>query len=352
MKVVKTRSPFIITIEEPSQLWTQIKLYIWNKGDVEPTIPIYVLSKPVPDLINTRCDFNISKYLQEFIEPIAPVHTDIIDQETNNCWCLFKVERYAGGPTIKDVILIDHTSYVGINGFIDYDNGRQNYLECDYVLMDYNHIEHQYPIYNFGYFNLLVDTNREARYNIKYANIDESYDWFTNYDGIQLLRIPYTNAALSNPNLACEITIDYSIDDIIITTPIEECKYEPIKCNFINERGGWQFLTFFKAQTNSIQVKGSEFNLLPDSLDYNIQRGQSKVFNLNGNQTIKCNTGWIDESLNQLIHDLLLSETVLIDDKPAKVKTQSITYKTQLKDKMINYEIDFEYAYDLINNVL
>ena len=92
--------------------------------------------------------------------------------------------------------------------------------------------------------------------------------------------------------------------------------------------------------------------MLPDAIDYNVYKGQSKVFNINGIQTVKLNTGWVAESYNELIKDLLLSEVVLLDNKPAKVKTQSLTYKTQLKDKMINFELDFEYAFDLINNVI
>jgi hypothetical protein len=49
---------------------------------------------------------------------------------------------------------------------------------------------------------------------------------------------------------------------------------------------------------------------------------------------------------------LLLSEKVLLDDKPVQLKTQGSDLKTVLKDRMINYEIDFEYAYNLINDVI
>jgi len=99
-------------------------------------------------------------------------------------------------------------------------------------------------------------------------------------------------------------------------------------------------------------VKGSDYNLLPDAIDYNVYRGQGKMFNINGNKTIKCNTGWVKENYNELINNLLLSETVLLDNKPVKVKTQSHTYKTDLLDRNINFEIDFEYSFDLINNVI
>jgi hypothetical protein len=49
---------------------------------------------------------------------------------------------------------------------------------------------------------------------------------------------------------------------------------------------------------------------------------------------------------------LLLSETVLLDDVPVEIKTQSSDIKTSLKDRNINYEMEFEYAFNLINNVI
>ena len=42
----------------------------------------------------------------------------------------------------------------------------------------------------------------------------------------------------------------------------------------------------------------------------------------------------------------------MLDDKPAIVKSQSFDIKTSLKDKNINYEIEFEYNYGLINDVV
>jgi hypothetical protein len=47
-----------------------------------------------------------------------------------------------------------------------------------------------------------------------------------------------------------------------------------------------------------------------------------------------------------------LSETVLLDNKPVNVKTKSTALKTRLKDKNINYTIEFDYSYNLINDVV
>jgi hypothetical protein len=152
-----------------------------------------------------------------------------------------------------------------------------------------------------------------------------------------------------------EVTIkDFSgaIISQYLFTPKTECKYTPVRCSFINRYGGWKDIIFFKAQTNNISTKGTDYKLMPSAINYNTSKGQVKSFNINGTQTIKLNTGFVDDNYSELITDLLLSETVLLDEKPVMVKTQGSELKTSLKDKMINYEIEFEYAYNLINDVI
>ncbi len=129
-----------------------------------------------------------------------------------------------------------------------------------------------------------------------------------------------------------------------------EPKYIPKTVAFINRFGGWQFMTFFKASKESIDVTSTKFNFLPEDLNYNIKVGQTKTLNHNGTQKIRMNTGFVNESHFQLMQDLLLSEVVLIDNKPATVKSNTLDYKKRL-DGLINYEIEFEYAFNLIQNV-
>jgi len=74
--------------------------------------------------------------------------------------------------------------------------------------------------------------------------------------------------------------------------------------------------------------------------------------NTTGKKTIKLNTGFVTQDYSELITDLLLSETILLDNVPVTVKTKSVELKTHIKDKMINYEIEFEYAFDIINNMI
>lgn len=352
MNIVQIRSPFIIEVNEASQIASKIELFIWNYGDTIPTIPTYVLGQNIPSATQKANYYNMSNFVSEFIDNVNATKVTDVGYELNKAWCLFKVKRYYNDGTYK---LLDTIDYVGLNGFTEYTDGTQTPIVTDsYVLQNQSIVNTWLKGSAYGYFNLLVDGDAQS-YELLHQNASETFSYSIPSDLI-FLQIPYSNSLFTNQNLPCNVYLLNTATDIvefsINTQPIEECKYIPVECSFINSFGGWQFLTFFKAQSNSINVKSSEFNLLPNKVDYDVYRGQSKAFNINGTKSIKLNTGWVEENYNELIHDLLLSETILLDNKPAKVKNKSFEYKTDLKDKNINFEIEFEYAFNLINDVV
>jgi hypothetical protein len=218
---------------------------------------------------------------------------------------------------------------------------------------------------NEQYFNVLVDYDPTDGYDLVYrcrdlsnATVDDVvvFDNATDPAGIFMLKVPYRTA---DPDLedgnSVQVRLDTSggvpAQPFVYFLNEDECLYTPIKCTFINSKGGWQFLTFFKARTDSYDVKSKGFNLLPDAVDYNYLRGQKKEFNFDMTQSVKLNTGWVDENTIELLVELLASETILLDYEPVKLKDKSIQKKTRLRDKMINYEMNFEYSFNLINDV-
>jgi hypothetical protein len=48
----------------------------------------------------------------------------------------------------------------------------------------------------------------------------------------------------------------------------------------------------------------------------------------------------------------MLSERILIDEKAAKLNTKSVDLKKSINSNMINYEMEFEFAFDTINSVV
>lgn len=369
MKVVKVRSPFIIEINEPTQLGSKIEIFIWNNGDTEPTTPTYTLSKPIPTTNQRKTSYNVSNFVKEYIDNIAPIYPSTIAQDTNNNWAYFRVKRYwdnAGTFTLLDNIL-----YVGVNGFTNYMDGIQVPEESVVTLLFNPEIKNTYekratyPNIFTQYLNILVEfSNPGDVLEIAYNRIDGTIypqDFsYTSLTGIYLFKIPITLAKSYNQFInGCAVTIIF--DPVVgrevdygtfYTYPICEPKYTPVLCDFINRDGGWQTLTFYKAQTNSVTAKSNDYKLMPKEVDYNPLTGQSKSFNFSGTQSVTLNTGWVDENYSELITDLLLSETILLDKKPVNLKTQSSELKTKLKNRMINYTLEFDYNFNLINDVI
>jgi hypothetical protein len=84
-----------------------------------------------------------------------------------------------------------------------------------------------------------------------------------------------------------------------------------------------------------------------------------------GKESISLNTNYLSEEYNEVIKQLMMSEQVWLTrlDNPAPdsnnletvlaviPKTQSLTYKTSLNDRLVQYTVDFDYAFDKINTV-
>ena len=88
---------------------------------------------------------------------------------------------------------------------------------------------------------------------------------------------------------------------------------------------------------------------------YNTYDHQYKTFNVNAKETLTLNTGFYPEEYNEVFRQFTLSERVWIeyDNKtlPVTVKSSDLSFQTQLNDKLINYTIQVEFAFDKINNV-
>jgi hypothetical protein len=372
MKVVKVRSPFIIDVPSQGSTHTgsKIILSIWNKGTSEPTNSLqagyYELTKSIPSTTQRATYYNVSNYVREFIDNIKP--TKIVSSpsyEDNNEWVNFRVKKsWYNGTTYTE---ISNVLYVGVNGFTTYTQGLnaiQDYFTTGFLsnkLISKNIIKSSSSLKN--YVNWLGEFTTGYYVNIAYINLTNTYSFTTtvgSLNGIYNFKIPLTlHPTNVNFEDGCQLVVNfYNASSVLIGSDSflvysnEECKYTPVECTFINRYGGWEFLTFFKQQTNTVSVKGTDYKLMPSAINYNTSKGQVKSFNINGTQTVKLNTGFVDENYSELITDLLLSETVLLDAKPVTVKTQGSDLKTSLKDKLINYEIDFEYAYNLINDVV
>jgi hypothetical protein len=331
MKKIFVRSPYFITIDEVDQTSGKIELYIWNKDQTKPSSPTYTLAKNVPSLNQTKLEWNVSNYAKEFIKPIAPTLVSVPTEEEATTWCYMQIISYSND------VEVDDQTFVCLNGYSSYSNG-SNYSTNDDIVPLVNVDIKLLRSTNVPYINVFLDSN-----DYNWSGDIDNYIYATT-DGMWKLPVDFDTYTFG---------VDGSADDFLFySEQICESKYTPVVCSFVNRYGGWQFFTFFKASKEAIETDSKEFNLLPSSTNYNVLQGQRRRFNQQGKQSIKCNTGWVSEDYFELIQDLLLSEVVLLDNVPVNVKTKSSEKKTHLNNRLINYEIDFEYNFGLINDVI
>ena len=66
-------------------------------------------------------------------------------------------------------------------------------------------------------------------------------------------------------------------------------------------------------------------------------------------------TGFVDESINEDITQLLLSEKVYLYENnlmtPVNVTQNSLSYKNRVNDKLVDYVLDFRYSFNIINDI-
>ena len=86
------------------------------------------------------------------------------------------------------------------------------------------------------------------------------------------------------------------------------------------------------------------------------------MFNTQAKQSHVLSSGYYPEFANEYFEQLLLSEYVWMERPsktnpssneiiPVNVKTSTMTFKTSVNDKLIEYNINFEEAFDYINNI-
>lgn len=154
------------------------------------------------------------------------------------------------------------------------------------------------------------------------------------------------------------ITQDQDVAADIVVNYIErvtEYKHTPIKIVFKNKFGALQEMWFFGKTTLQTSTTKDQFNR-GNTSDYlglvDSTKHSKVVFNKMGSEQITLNSGWQVEANNELFRQLFLSEYVWMhyegDVLPVNVLDSNIQYKTSINDKLINYTINFEFAFNKI----
>lgn len=343
------RSPYILTINETGQTASMIQIFLWNGNTTPmPSSPAYTLSKQIPSSSSPATYYDLSPYIREFIN-----HNTLQNVTSGNpvtpanqwCWIGIKTFKKTTGGFVQFGSTITRRCYEGYGNYTD--GANPNLF-----------IAHLSPIDSY-YFN-------DGTGNTGHITIEGASGYSIKYTNLVTGAVQTGSLATSNVNDWAKVYPTYlsagNLVEIITGgstvwsatfRPKDECKYTPVRCDFVNKFGAWQTEWFFKASNNSISVENTEYNLMPQTYpSYDVLEGQRKVFNTNAKEQIKVNTDWVDESFSETIKQLMLSERILLDKSPVKINTKSTELFKSINTHMINYQLDFEYAYDTINSVV
>ena len=166
----------------------------------------------------------------------------------------------------------------------------------------------------------------------------------------ELVKYMFVDVSEATTDEYIEITYNGETITLLIT---DECRYTPIDIYFQNKEGAEQVLTFFKAQTETLSVTSDEFQASRGQA--NLGNHQYIKYNVQGRQKLKVNSGFVNEEMNETFKQLFLSQRVWKYENgiftPLNLSSKSFEYKTRQKDRLINYELEFEYAFNEINNI-
>jgi hypothetical protein len=343
MANIFARSPYLIRIAESGQNGSKVELFL--SATTFTGTPQYTLSKLIPASNNIETLYDISPYIREYIRFAScsaggnAAATNPTTERVN-----VRVKRYK--LVTSTYTLLDTTDYIAFDGSTYYESG-YNFDLGNYGLDAGNYYYN--PTSDAGKIRVTTGASFTARYtNLSTAVVTSLAVASSTFD------IPRVRTANVNEGNKVEILNGASaVQATWYFYPLEECKYTPVIIDFVNKYGAWQREFFFKASTDNFSVENTEYNLLQtNSYNYNTLEGQRKTFNTNAKKSIKVNTGWVAQTWSEVLKQIMLSERILIDNKPAKINSKSTELFKHINTKQINYSLDFEFAYDVINSVI
>ena len=180
--------------------------------------------------------------------------------------------------------------------------------------------------------------------------INDSFNTDTTFQAVELVKYVWVNLE----DITNDTYVEIVYNGVTVTLDLtEECRYTPVNIMFQNVEGAEQTIQFFKSRTDTLEVTSEQ---------YESDRGQPSAgfhqfatYNVQAKSKFSVNSGFMLEAMNDSFKQLFLSERIWWLDgttsKPLRIVSKSFEYKTRQKDRLINYEVEFEFAFNEVNNI-
>jgi hypothetical protein len=372
---INVRSPYYIKVSDNQLAEATMELYIYTgEQSIKPDDVTYTITKKTIGNSN------------DIVFEISELVRDYLDIEFNGTYTSYTVWVEADITTREiDGTLIDTSisQYIAFDGYGYFEEGanpalQQGLIQSNKTIFRLNDQDVKIPVDTntatsiaFYYNGELkrsetISTSTNTNQQIKYLSVSGSSS-STDFKQRVLLDGGTLEAELCIQDLLDTLDIGLidevwvgsdSGTEIVKIKTVDECKYEPIVVTFVNRFGALQDIVFFKKSIESLSVKGEQYkaaNLNVDS--YDTFRHNRTQFLVQGQDSITMNTGYLNDEYNKVIEELMLSEQVWMyrdgdtTITPIIPTTKQVTFKTSLNDRLVDYTISFDMAFDKINNI-
>ena len=380
MARINTRSPKWFYIEDSDLDSATLKLYVWNDTKTSvPTNPTYTITKKALPSDQPIVWFEVAELVRDELDTI-------FDGNYTGQAVWVKAVMIGYDSSGSEILTEDPNTVIAFDGYnyFEEQNADESALMITnrelFVLEDntfrvpvYTDAEPTVVFYKDGEIiaSEIIGTESESADQIKYISIygdDANWDTFEERvledGGVDFENSVCLQSFFNNYSIGAVDKIEVSAGGKIETIKVkvlEECKYEPKKVTFINKFGALQDMYFFKKAVEKMTVKKESYkaNILNADKTYNISSHTNRDFNITAKESITMSSGFLSEEYNEVFKQMMLSEKVWITNiietgeqvLPINVKTSNITYKTSLNDRLVDYTFDFDYSFNVINDI-
>ena len=369
MSKINARSPYYINISATNLTQVDLELYVYTGTQTTNRSNLFQLTSFA---ITENVTFEIGEIVRDYI-----VQTFNGDYESLNVWVDYRTNSYILGVAQG---FTSYTQLVGFDGYGYYEDGAnpQNdsgLLQTNTKILKLDDAPATIPVdtsnatqvtyekngelvYTFAV-SSSVYSDRQIKYVTNAVNGADEYENRVIQDGGTFEGSICLQEFIDDFTLFDFDTIYVDTTDGVIKLTVEnicEIKYQPYKVTFVNKYGALQDIWFFKRSNEKLSTKKEDFkrNIIVNGT-YDTSRHQQKILTKNGSETLILNTGFYPEEYNEVFKQMQLSEDcwIEINNKtlPLNVSSSNLDYKTHVNDKLIDYTIEVDFAFDTINNI-
>ena len=351
--MIKTLSPHYKTIPWLSPEsgtvpdYYTLNLYFWtgDKASV-PVAPSYEFKRENPLGRLGDSEIDIAGYIDDVLTTeLINKSTTSIENANSQAWVKVEVVYTIGGAAQPPLFV---TTELAVKGYGYAMEGKNPTLPGNGVLTSGSEVK----VNRNGVFVIpfLASETEVTTIDVKSENITFNFSKAATTDSNGLIQLLWVQCSEFGTDEYIEI--EYNGNVVYTLLIQDEPRYNPRDIFYKNKEGELSSITFFKKDTGSLTVTNEEYEgsgLQPAEGNH-----QFITYNTNSKSGFNMDSGFVDEDNNELFSQLFRSNEVWeFKDSvytPLKLGSKTLEHKTRQNDRLINYNVEFKYAFNDINN--